>query len=80
MDKEKKLFKESCEKGESVHGSIWGKLNRKEKSELIKAKREKKAQNNGGLRSQYSANQQMTSLPSGTILVLMMPQSQATNT
>eukprot|EP00957_Ditylum_brightwellii_P079888 6075985-Ditylum_brightwellii.AAC.1 len=29
----------------------------KEKSELIKGKREKKAQNNGGLGSQYSANQ-----------------------
>eukprot|EP00957_Ditylum_brightwellii_P101484 7733590-Ditylum_brightwellii.AAC.1 len=79
-DKEKKIFKEAYEKGEGVHGSIWDKLNRKEKSELIKAKRENKAQNNGGLGSQYSANQQMTSLPSGTILVPTMPQSQATNT
>eukprot|EP00957_Ditylum_brightwellii_P116287 8870170-Ditylum_brightwellii.AAC.1 len=68
MDKGRELFKKACEKGENVHGSIWGKLSRKEKSELIKAKREKKARNNGGLGSQYSANQQMTSLPSGTIL------------
>eukprot|EP00957_Ditylum_brightwellii_P091355 6955857-Ditylum_brightwellii.AAC.1 len=45
-DKEKKTFKEACEKGEGVPGSIWHKLTRKEKSELTKAKREKKAQNN----------------------------------
>eukprot|EP00957_Ditylum_brightwellii_P064843 4919350-Ditylum_brightwellii.AAC.1 len=79
-DKEKKLFKEACEKGEGVPGSIWHKLTGKEKSELSKAKREKKAQNDGGLGSQYSVNQQMTSLPPGMILVPMMPQSQATNT
>eukprot|EP00957_Ditylum_brightwellii_P006735 511617-Ditylum_brightwellii.AAC.1 len=71
-DKEQKLFKEACKKGEKEHGSIRGKLNRKEKSELIKAKRQKKTQNNGGLGSQYSANQHMTSLPSGTILVPIM--------
>eukprot|EP00957_Ditylum_brightwellii_P019542 1474381-Ditylum_brightwellii.AAC.1 len=65
MDKERELFKEAYKKGEN--------------NELFKAKREKKAQNNGGLRSQYNANQQMTSLPSGTILVPMMPQSQTTN-
>eukprot|EP00957_Ditylum_brightwellii_P174430 13280788-Ditylum_brightwellii.AAC.1 len=51
INKERELFKETCEKGESVHGNIWGKLNRKEKSELTKAKREKKVQNNGGLGS-----------------------------
>eukprot|EP00957_Ditylum_brightwellii_P148375 11296280-Ditylum_brightwellii.AAC.1 len=56
-DKEKKIFKEACEKGEGVHGGIWDKLNKKEKSELIKAKREKKAQINGGLGSKYSTNQ-----------------------
>eukprot|EP00957_Ditylum_brightwellii_P014945 1126455-Ditylum_brightwellii.AAC.1 len=51
MDKERELFKEACKKGENGHSSIWGKLNRKERSELIKAKMEKKAQNNGGLGS-----------------------------
>eukprot|EP00957_Ditylum_brightwellii_P009498 716393-Ditylum_brightwellii.AAC.1 len=30
-DKEKKIFKEACEKGEGVHGSIWNKLTGKEK-------------------------------------------------
>eukprot|EP00957_Ditylum_brightwellii_P104740 7982547-Ditylum_brightwellii.AAC.1 len=50
-DKEKKIFKEAHEKGEGVPSSICDKLTRKEKSELIKAKREKKAQNNGGLGS-----------------------------
>eukprot|EP00957_Ditylum_brightwellii_P098780 7524611-Ditylum_brightwellii.AAC.1 len=50
-DKEKKIFKEACEKGEGAPGSIWHKLTGKEKSELTKAKREKKAQNNGGLGS-----------------------------
>eukprot|EP00957_Ditylum_brightwellii_P041522 3144735-Ditylum_brightwellii.AAC.1 len=44
--KEKKLFKEACEKEEGLPGSIWHKLTEKEKSELSKAKREKKAQNN----------------------------------
>eukprot|EP00957_Ditylum_brightwellii_P200855 15310298-Ditylum_brightwellii.AAC.1 len=73
-EKEKKLYKDACEKGERLHNNIWNKLTRKEKSELIKAKKEKKALSDGGLGSQYSVNQQMASLPSGTILVPMMPQ------
>eukprot|EP00957_Ditylum_brightwellii_P181448 13821473-Ditylum_brightwellii.AAC.1 len=50
-NKDKKIFKEACKKWEGVYGSIWNKLTGKEKSKLIKAKREKKAQNNGGLGS-----------------------------
>eukprot|EP00957_Ditylum_brightwellii_P160010 12180305-Ditylum_brightwellii.AAC.1 len=71
---------QACEKGEGVPSSIWNKLTGKEKIKLTKVEREKKAQNNGGLGSQYSANQQLSSLPSGTILVPMMPQNQAINT
>eukprot|EP00957_Ditylum_brightwellii_P104569 7968315-Ditylum_brightwellii.AAC.1 len=56
-DKKKKIFKEACEKVEGVHDIILNKLTGEEKSELTKAKREKKAQNNGRLGSQYSANQ-----------------------
>eukprot|EP00957_Ditylum_brightwellii_P162379 12365010-Ditylum_brightwellii.AAC.1 len=49
-EKEKKLYKDACEKGKRMHNNIWKKLTKEEKNELIKLKREKyNAQNNGGL-------------------------------
>eukprot|EP00957_Ditylum_brightwellii_P175742 13382201-Ditylum_brightwellii.AAC.1 len=49
-EKEKKLYKDACEKGKRLPANIWRKLTKEEKSELIKLKRGKyNAQNNGGL-------------------------------
>ena len=47
---------------------------------MKKAKTRKwNTRNNGGLGSQYSANQHLSTLPSGTMLVPVMPQGQKGN-
>eukprot|EP00957_Ditylum_brightwellii_P208104 15355883-Ditylum_brightwellii.AAC.1 len=64
-----------------VKRNSFKKLSGKEKEALNKTKSEKwKEHNNGGLGSQYNANQQPGLLPPGTISVPMMPQNQGSNT
>ena len=79
---ERKTYQKACNDGKGVAFRIFKKLSNKEKDILKKAKLEKKSKKNqdGGLGSQYSINQQLSSLPSGTVLVPMTPQNQANDT
>eukprot|EP00957_Ditylum_brightwellii_P133273 10162293-Ditylum_brightwellii.AAC.1 len=79
-EKEKKIYEKALKEGEHIQGNIFRKLSDKEKEQLNKAKETKwKERNNRGLGSQYSINQQLGALPSGTILVPMLPQAQGGN-
>jgi hypothetical protein len=77
-EKERKIYQKALQEGKRVQVHIFKKLSAKEKEALNKAKNEKwKERNNGGLGLQYSTNQQLSSLPAGTILVPMLPQGQS---
>ena len=79
-EKERKVFDKALKEGKHFPGGIFKKLSDKEKDDLKKAKTRKwNTRNNGGLGSQYSANQHLSTLPSGTMLVPVMPQGQKSN-
>eukprot|EP00957_Ditylum_brightwellii_P030327 2296865-Ditylum_brightwellii.AAC.1 len=74
-EKERKIYQKALQEGKRLQGHMFKKLSAKEKEELNKAKNKKwKERNNGGLGLQYSANQQISSLLAGTILVPILPQ------
>eukprot|EP00957_Ditylum_brightwellii_P174251 13266705-Ditylum_brightwellii.AAC.1 len=74
------MYEKALKEGKCAQANIFRKLSGKEKEQLNKAKETKwKERNNGGLGSQYFINQQLGALPSGTILVPMLPQAKSGN-
>eukprot|EP00957_Ditylum_brightwellii_P057788 4382303-Ditylum_brightwellii.AAC.1 len=80
--RDKKAFDKACKEGTGVHPRVWKKLSRDERDKVMKTKESKGNQKpksekdqDGGLGTQYNLQQQLSTLPKGTILVLMQPQA-----
>eukprot|EP00957_Ditylum_brightwellii_P081961 6232507-Ditylum_brightwellii.AAC.1 len=76
--KERSKFNGACKQGKGVSNPTWRKLTDNKRDTLRKACSEKK-NTDGGLGAQYSAQQQLANLPSGTVLVPMAPQTSASD-
>eukprot|EP00957_Ditylum_brightwellii_P010766 816026-Ditylum_brightwellii.AAC.1 len=73
--KDKKFFEKACKEGTCVHPRVWRQLNRDDRDKVMKAKEGKgkrkprsERDRDGGLDTQYNAQQQLSNLPRGTIL------------
>ena len=75
-NKEKEKYEEAIKEGKGLIWNIYKKLSKEQKQKLKEAKQKKK--NNGGLGLQYNLQQQLSSLPKGTILVPMQTQTNKT--
>eukprot|EP00957_Ditylum_brightwellii_P038974 2946070-Ditylum_brightwellii.AAC.1 len=74
--KDRNEYNRACKLGKGVTNPTWRKLTDDERDTLRKIRSEKKNKD-GGLGAQYSAQQQLSNLLSGTVLVPMTPQASA---
>ena len=75
-NKEKEKYEEAIKEGKGLIWNIYRKLSKEQRQKLKEARQKKR--NDGGLGLQYNLQQQLSSLPKGTILVPMQAQTNKT--